>query len=241
VSNFVSRVAASSSAAVNSIATGTQAHAAGSLLVAIVRVQNFFTAPPVTNTAGDTWSTAVDSYGVGANQQSILYTITAGHASDIVTATFSAGPYAYASITVYEFSSPDATPLLDADVDGATGTAMSTPSLTVGGVSAVIIAGGFHSSGTVTAGTGYTLVNWNYTGDSNNYLGDEYHEVSANEAPSMTGGSSAAWEMVSAAFKLTPAGSSSVSPSVSPSSSVSASPSPSAGPASYVFYRRSRR
>jgi hypothetical protein len=130
---FVNRAHFSSAAIAMTVASPATSHAAGNLLVALVQwqVNNFSS---IANTAADTWTEAVSArQDTGSNRHRIYYAYNSlGHATDVVTVTFSAADTTYRMITVLQFSGALTTDPLD-DADQATGNsaAPATPSLTV--------------------------------------------------------------------------------------------------------------
>lgn len=204
---FVSRVEGfGSAAAAGSRATAAQAHTAANTLVCCVSVQNS-NSITIANTAGDTWTSA-GSAANNANYVRIFYaSSTAGHATDITTATLSSGTGNYFQCVVYEFSGCDTTGALDGSAVGTSGnsTSLSSGSITVTAASAVIVALMEADGQSLVAGTGYSLTLFNGGSGDGRYFADEYHIVSASESASATC-ASGSWVINGASFKVASGG-----------------------------------
>lgn len=210
VSRSVIAAADTSSADPHAITTPAQSHTAGNLLVVGISAQ-YTSVSSVTNTAGDTFSKTTSSPSVptAANYESIWYTLsTAGNASDVITANLSGkvgGGGTYNTICCYEFNTSSGTWTFGADSVGtaASGTAITTGSITLS-TSGVIVAN-FESDGgnTPTPAAGYTLSNQD---GGSGFTWDMYHITSASEAAAATGAAGGKWNIIGASFAVSGGG-----------------------------------
>lgn len=182
----------------------TKTHTAGNLLIGLFQHQfgSSTNITGVTNTAGDTWTKSTSSPYVnppGQNRQECWYVLsTAGHATDIVTATMG-GSNAFSTGVVYEFHTDTGTWSFVADAPGASasGTAIATSSLTLSGTSVIVAIIESDTGSVPAAGTGYSTP---VREDSSGYISDMYHIVSTSEAATATGTGSNPWAILAAAF-----------------------------------------
>ncbi len=182
-------------------------HTAGNLLVVAVSHDPWLAigaeALVITDTAGDTFTEIVAPFDGGFDHYHRMFaTITAGHASNVITATHGTNGSAWWNITCFEFSGTQnvASIVTSATGSASSGTALSTSSLSVSTPS-VIIARGLISNGGNggSMGTGYTGDFLDPDGTVNNTTGgwfDAYKDVTASEAASVTANNSGTWAMV---------------------------------------------
>jgi hypothetical protein len=205
----------SSLSTISSLATGNldTNPTVGHLIAVPVQVQGT-TVSSVTDTLGNTYvdspcSPYVNTGGSLSNSQSIFYTVNASTGTNSVTAHF-AGSSTYSTVTAYELSGIDQmSPLItdDCDSNGA-GTSIETPTLSLSGDTALIVAI-FESddlgdvSGTPTPFTGYTF---SKADGSAGYIWDGYHTaVVSDEQAGATVANSSVWGIVAAAFRVSTA------------------------------------
>lgn len=202
---FVSRANTPTHTTGTTLSSPSQSHTTGNLLVVCIQAQDGGVVPTsVTDTAGNTYTKATNSpsnNNGGVNYDYIYYAknIT-GNASNVVTSTWATG-WNYLAITVYEFSGADTTaPFVTDSKSAGSGFALSTGTLSLGGVSCVIVSFMEGDGGVpgMTAGTGYTGA----TTDDAGYIFDEYHITSTDEAGTATQPTSANWGIGAAAFKV---------------------------------------
>lgn len=201
---FVSRANTPTHATGTSVASPAQSHTTGNLLVVCIQAQSGGTAlSSVTDTAGNTYTKTTSSpvnNGGGVNYDYIYYAKNVtGNASNIITATWAVS-YNYLAIAVYEFSGADTTaPFVTDSTGSGASTNMTTGTLSLGGVSCVIVAIMENDSANVTAaGTGYTKA----ITDDGGYIVDEYHITSTDEAATATQAANLAYGIIGAAFKV---------------------------------------
>jgi methionine-rich copper-binding protein CopC len=148
---------------ISSLSAGfPSANQAGNVIIAFVRMSTTSQTLEVTDTAGNTYSDAVSqAQSSDGHQAHIFYSKNIGGGANTVTARFSS-TNAHAWIALYEYSGLSTTSPLDrtAHAQGS-GTSVSsgTTSTTTTGNELLFAAVGLSSSytGTVAAGTGYTL------------------------------------------------------------------------------------
>jgi hypothetical protein len=173
----------------STVVSPAQSHTAGRTLIAIVSYSedggNPSSATGATNTAGDTWSEGCTKFDLTIAKFQMFYTAsTNGHASDVVTVSFSGAFGAdLRMIAVFEVSGLDATPYEDCDSGSASPSGpVTTGSISVASTGLIIAFGRSADFGTtLTAGAGYTLSA--LTGFT--HWATEYKAVSASEAASM--------------------------------------------------------
>lgn len=206
---FISRAATTTAVNATSVSSPAQAHSAGNLLVAAFNhaFVASATVSGVTNTAGDTWiKTPLSPQAANPNRQDLWYSLsTLGNGSDIVTATMSVSENGL-TMAVYEFNTSVGTWsfVVDQIGSGVSGTAVATASLTLTQSSVIVAVFEDDAGLTPTAGTGYTLATPDTFGGG--YVWDEYHITAASEAATATGGASAAWSIIAAAFTASAGG-----------------------------------
>lgn len=191
--------------ATDTASTNAQAHTAGNTLIALVSWNTFRDFTSLSNTAGDMW-VQVGSQTTGSSNDMRIYCVasTAGHGTDVVTLVVDATTQ-YFGLVVHEFSgvsgcTPDGTAAAN-DI----GTAIDSGSVTVTAAQAVIVAY-MLGSPAITAGSGYTLTNFAFTGtDATKYWADEWKVVTASEAATATA-SSGAWMIIAASLPATAGG-----------------------------------
>ncbi len=196
---FVNAVRGGNTSNTNSIVATAQAVTAGNLLVGFFRKNGTaVSVTGVTDTAGNTgWTKAI---GSGIRIEIWYVWNCLGHATNVATAAMD-GNSVYRAFTIYQFSGikTSGDPLLDSDQDLQTGTTASTPSLTITGTNALVLAM-LDGNPTLSGGAGYTFTKYAITGDAAEYFGDEYKIVTASSAPSATNGGGGQWAMSSAMF-----------------------------------------
>jgi hypothetical protein len=173
----------------------------GNMIVAVIDSRNNTVSSIIDGS--NTYVQAGSYYGPLANPNnntlSIWYAKNSSSAS-LVTTTFSASAGHY-WVSIYEVSGADISAPYVTSSTGNSGLSnpITTGTLSLGGANAIIIAGICEISPPIVAGTGYTLVNFGWTGDSNKQNATEYHVVSADESATATGGGGA-WMILAAAF-----------------------------------------
>lgn len=189
----------------NSIGSAAGVHTAGNGLIALVQYQNNVSATisGLANTAGDTWTqipanSPFQNTGSPANLQACYYvSSTAGHATDVVTATLTANS-GYTAIAVYEVSGQNTSSFYVTSSTGAstTGTGIATGTLTLSG-NAIIVAI-FETDGGATPTTGYSGLT--VTDGGAGFVWDMYKLTAASQTASATGAVSGKWGILAAAF-----------------------------------------
>lgn len=202
-----------SGSSVPSLATAATSHTAGNLLV--VGVAWFHadnTISSVTNTAGDTFTAASARYTDTNDNRVQLQTwyslSSAGHASDVVTATFSANT-PYIKMAVLQFSGMLTASGLDViQSNFGTGSAQSVTVTTTQADEVVVSIASMFGGTTFTQGSGYTLVAGSLGGE----VGVQFKILSATltgGSVPMTSSSSGNWTMQAVSFKAASGGGSS--------------------------------
>lgn len=204
---FVQRAApngATTSLAATAVTTAIATTTGDVLLCGIEGQSN--TISSVTDTAGNTYLAAVSDYVFSNNRLSIWYAYNiTGNASNVTTVTYSSAQ-TYESVACYEFSGFGASDPLDGTAtNNGSGTSVTSGSVSVTGSEDVIFAFGVTNAAGWVAGTGYSLTDYNVSGDATKYFAHEYHIVTASEAATATV-TSAGWAIVAAAFKGTGGG-----------------------------------
>lgn len=183
---------------------GTKVHTAGNLLAACFQHQ-FGSSTNITgvaNTAGDTWTKSTSSPFVNVssiNRQECWYVLsTAGHATDVVTATMG-GSNGFCTGVVYEFHTDTGIWSFVADKTGqsASGTAIASASFTLTGASVIVAIVQSSQAALPAPGTGYSTP---VKEDSGSFVSDMYHIVSTSEAATATGTGSNEWNILAVAF-----------------------------------------
>lgn len=200
--DIISRTSAGNTASSNSVATGTQAHAAGNGLVVLITHGRGVADSAPTNTALDTFIQcgSVFNTGPSLNDYTIWYTSSSlGHASDVVTGHF-ASAIDYRSITVYELYGAITFHQTKSGVQ-ASGTTLATSAFTLLSTTELILAYGIVAAHPViTSGTGYTLTQHAITNDANEYFFDAYHLITAGETASASWSGASAADIFGASF-----------------------------------------
>lgn len=199
---FVNGSRGGSTASANSIATAAQSLTAGNWTAMAFYIDTVGITPTgvPTDTAGNTYVQKGGTQVLSGGGNVCVYHAfnCLGNASNIVTLPLS-GSSPYRAFTRWQFSGVPATdPYVDTKFStAASGTALSTASISHGSAEVVIVAFGvaFSATGMPSGGAGYTFNGFAITGDAIPYFGDEYHIVSADEAPTMTSSSSVAWAL----------------------------------------------
>lgn len=173
----------------------------GNLLVVGSQSQNSGGAVTVTDSAGNTYTPTTSSpVTQGANKQRLFFAknVTGGN---LLLAVASDAGETYGTVVCYEISGADLTAPFVADSTGTgTGTALTTGTLSLGGVESIIIAQILvNSAGTFTAGSGYTSPGYQ---DGFSFITDEYQITSSDDVADGTQGGATAWAIIAAAFKV---------------------------------------
>lgn len=150
----------------------------------------------VVDTAGNTYFRA----GGGIREDAWYAYNCLPHASNVVTATFSAA-LAFRAIVVIPASGVDtlSDPLLDFDSGSGSSASPATPTLTAPAGS--LIVGMMNSdSGGTTAANGFTAAPFSITGDPKEYFGYAY-KISAGDAPWAVTCISDAWWCAAVSFR----------------------------------------
>lgn len=202
----VSRVHAGVAASGSAIASPTQTHTAGNLLVALVSFGQFGVFDVIDDLGGNTWHLAGSELLLNSNRFRIYYAYNClGFTNNVVTAHFST-PDSYRTIVVHEFSGNGASdPLNDFDSATGSGVAIATPTLTLVAALEVIVAYMVANGGNISNSAGFNLVNFAATGDAVPYFADEYKITSSSE-PAVATCDSAGWGIIAATFKFTSGG-----------------------------------
>lgn len=206
---IVSTVGAGNSTSSTTVATGATAHTAGNLLVAVVNWENPATnCNSVTDTAGNTYTPLTKRTSTNIGAQMFYAKNITGHATNVVTATFSTGTNGH-SILVHEFSGADLTaPFTTGEEAGASGAnnPIDAGNVVTSVADSVLVAGfvRWNSGGVWTAGADYAI-GTNTNNINSGYMPSmmEYDIVAAtgtyNGDATNTGGGE--WLAVLAAFK----------------------------------------
>lgn len=199
---LVNRAQGGNSGSATSITSPATAHTAGNLLVALISCSQGSSVSSITDTAGNTWIQAGEEWvGASTNRKRIYYAWNClGHAANVITVNFVAA-VTYRVVVVQQFSGVDnvRNPYLDFRVGSGSGTAISTRSFNPFASESVITGIMVNSNDSISAGSGYNLVNFAITGDATKYFGDEYQITSTAVAVTATGANSS-WDILAVAF-----------------------------------------
>lgn len=188
-------------ASISSLATAARSHTSGNFIVVTVLFQSG-TVQDVTDTAGNTYTqVGTEQTDGGSNKIRMYYAYNiTGHASNVVTFTFSAGTSPFTIISVIEFDADGVTsdPLQNTAQDSGTGTAITSGSITVTGP-AVIVGQAIGNSGSLKcSGDGTLHLPW--FGTNGEYLSTLVLFSESNVAATLTQNSSNTWGIIAAAF-----------------------------------------
>jgi hypothetical protein len=186
------------------IAAAARNHVAGNLLVVGCQLQTNTgaTTMALSNTALDTWNEVAGArVSSGNNRLQIFWAITAGNASDIVTATPDVN-CTFRALDCYQVTDSNGsfsgTPTDDDDNGSGTSTNITcVNSVAVTAAEDFMFAFLLYTSASVAAGTGYTLS----TTGLGSFWASQYKIVTASETPFATGSASAAYVIAAASFK----------------------------------------
>ena len=195
--SFINRSAytGSGGGGVGSVSTTINA-TSGNLLVVLLSAQSNGAMPTVTDSAGNTWHTAVTPYGGGSNNYlavAYAYNIT-GAANDVVTATYGS-TYLYNELVVDQFSGEltSSDPLENTSTAIGYGTAISSTAIASSGDAVAFLTEDYPLE-TTTSGT-YTL----NTDDT--YFTDGYGVATGTQAASATLSTNTNWYLAAVTFK----------------------------------------
>jgi hypothetical protein len=195
--SFVNRSANAGSgpSAVASVSTTINA-ISGNLLVVLLSAQSNGVMPMVSDSAGNTWHTAVSPYGGSStNYLALAYAYNiSGASSDVVTATYGSA-YRYNELVVDQFSGEltSSDPLDGTSATDGYGTAISTPAIAASG-DAVVFLSEDYPLATETSDT-YTLS----TDDT--YFTDGYGIATGSQGGSASLSAATNWFVAAVAFK----------------------------------------
>ncbi len=187
----------------------SSSNTAGNLIVASVRMATTTQTVTIADTVGNTYTSAVSqAQSTDGHQVFIFYAKNIKAGSNTVTASFSASN-AHAWLAVYEYSGLGTTTALDATAHASgSSTAPSTGSTSTTTVANELVFGAcglpYNYAGTVTAGSGYTLLQQN---TSTSRAANEGRSVTATGAYAGTFSLSATanWSAAVATFATAPA------------------------------------
>lgn len=194
----------------STVATPAISHTTGNLLVVAVRWDSTtVTVTGVADTAGNTYTSRTVKTFNGTDSVQFWYAknIT-GNASNVVTATFSSSAPSASGITVDQFSGCDTTSPYDTEASGSgSGTGLVTGAFTTTTADEVIVVAGDQgsTSGTYTAGAGYTIAGQTI----GVALSTEYQIVSSIQTgvtAGITSSAGLAYGIIAATFKIASGG-----------------------------------
>ena len=195
---FVNRVNAFSGSLVTSLATAATNHTTGNHLAVLIQYQ-VFGPSSITDTAGNTYAACGAAVTNGGNTGVIWQAINiVGNANNVVTVNLNAPGSGYTSVTVIQSSGVDtASPLTTYSTATGSSTTPTSGTLSVSNGSAIITAIAENDAGAgMSGGTGYT---YNNADGGNGFVGDEFKEVTTDEAASFVS-ANAAWYIAAASF-----------------------------------------
>lgn len=205
---LVSRVNAGDASASTTVASPSQTHTAGNLLVVCIWSDQSGAAVDavLADTAGNTFTHVTDSAfqdGVGVVELAYAHNCL-GHASNVITATFDTSS-TYRAITVLEFDGFGASdPFADSGAQFDTDDSLTTGTLTGTGTR-VMVAAIKHNTADITGGSGFTFNEFGITGEAGTYWADQYKIATADEAATATASGSASGWILGASFNSTAA------------------------------------
>jgi hypothetical protein len=173
----------------------------GHLVVVMLTNQTANNISSVTDTIGNTYTRVGSELSGGGNLFNIFYAVsTSTNASNVITVTLT-GFSSYRTIVAYDISGQvlNSVPLNTFATSSANSNSITSGTITLQAPSEIITAIMIQTP-PITGGSGYTLTNFNATGDTNAYFADEYHVTSSSEAATATGTGGGNFTIFAASF-----------------------------------------